>query len=247
MVRLVAILILAAPALALANPGRPPELAESEQLIVVTSPEWPANHGTVMLLERSNRGKWQRVLPAAPVMLGRKGMAWGIGLLKEPSRKREGDGCSPAGVFELECVYGGSGAQPIENFPYRQLSDAMEGIDDPKSRFYNRLVDTREVKARDWTHSEKVRASNPMFRWCVAVKHNWQQRPGFGSCIYLHIWKQAGVPTSGCTAMSAETLEPLVHWLDARKRPLLVQVPASELSKLGLPPGVLKLGRPPES
>lgn len=86
----------------------------------------------------------------------------------------------------------------------------MEGIDDPRSQFYNRLVDSRAVKRRDWSHSEKVRRSNPMFRWCIEVKHNWQQRPGYGSCIYLHIWKAPGVPTSGCTAMSEAALTRIV-------------------------------------
>ena len=167
-------------------------VARSNQMIVVTSRGWSADHGTLVLLERSSDGKWRRASREAPVMLGRNGLAWGVGLLKRSPTKREGDGCSPAGIFELACVYGGTGTQPLQRFPYQSLSDTMEGIDDPKSRFYNRLVDTRELKTRDWSHSEKVSASNPMFRWCVAVKHNWQQRPGFGSCIYLHIWKRAG-------------------------------------------------------
>jgi L,D-peptidoglycan transpeptidase YkuD (ErfK/YbiS/YcfS/YnhG family) len=180
-------------------------------------------------------------------MLGRNGFAWGLGLHTHPATKQEGDGCSPAGLFELESVYGGTGTHPLERFPYRALTNSMEGIDDPKSRFYNRLVDTRKVKSRDWNHSEKVSASNPMFRWCVAVKHNWKQRPGAGSCIYLHIWKRPGVPTTGCTAMSAETLDRLVHSLDARKRPLLLQLPENELSKVALPTDLLALARPADS
>jgi D-alanyl-D-alanine dipeptidase len=158
-------------------------VSRSNQLIVVTSRGWSADHGTLVLLERSSDGKWRRASREAPVMLGRNGLAWGVGLSKHPPTKREGDGCSPARMFELACVYGGTGTQPLQRFPYEALSDTMEGIDDPKSRFYNRLVDTRELRARDWSHSENVSASNSMFRWCVAVKHNWQQRPGFGSCI----------------------------------------------------------------
>jgi len=93
-------------------------------------------------------------------------------------------------------------------------------------------VNPREVATRDWTHSEKVDADDPMFRWCVEVKHNWGQRPGYGSCIYLHIWKRPGLPTSGCTAMNSETMERIVHWLDVAKHPLLVQMTRAAFERL---------------
>jgi D-alanyl-D-alanine dipeptidase len=113
----------------------------------------------------------------------------------------------------------------------------MEGVDDPRSHLYNRLVDAPNVAHRDWKSSERVRPTNPMFRWCVEVRHNWEQRPGLGSCIYLHIWKAPGVATSGCTAMAEHDLARIVRWVDARKRPLLVQLPDAESNELrGLVP-----------
>ena len=207
-------------------------IERSRQLIVVTAPNWQANHGTLALFERAAGGAWQRVAPDVPVMLGRNGLAWGVGLHSERATKREGDGRAPAGVFELARLYGRDAKSPAPRFPYRQLTETTEGIDDSNSRHYNRLVDGSQVRERDWTRSEKVRASNPLFRWLVEVKHNWEQRPDFGSCIYLHIWKAPGVATSGCTAMERAALERLVGWLDARKRPLLVQLPRSEYRKL---------------
>ena len=230
-------------------------IARSRQLIVVTASEWADDHGTLALYERTAADRpWQRLGPDVPVMLGRNGLAWGVGL-HPPSQeatarqappsdarsrpavaaKREGDGRAPAGVFELERVYGGAGAGPLRKFPYREISgDVLECVDDPQSRFYNRLVEPAQVpeRERDWSRTETVRAANPMFRWLVEVKHNWEQRPGDGSCIWLHIWKAPGAPTSGCTAMDANALERLVHWLDARKRPLLVQMPRAELRRL---------------
>jgi L,D-peptidoglycan transpeptidase YkuD (ErfK/YbiS/YcfS/YnhG family) len=206
-------------------------VAGSRQLIVIVAPTWDANHGKLGLLERADGGAWQRRSGDVPVMLGRNGLAWGVGLHPQAATKREGDGRSPAGVFELEQIHGRDARAPSSRFPYRQLRAGMEGIDDPQSRYYNRLVDPAQVRVRDWAHSEKVRPSNPMFRWCVEVAHNWAQRPGLGSCIYLHIWKAPGVPTSGCTAMSEADMARLVRWLDARKRPLLVQMPEAELRR----------------
>ena len=214
------------------SPAAEPEIdamvARSDQLVVVTARDWRESRGTVALYERTANRSWRRVSPDLPVMLGRNGLGWGAGMHAQRATKREGDGRSPAGVFELERIYGRDAVPPSSNFPYRQLSSTMEGIDDSNSRYYNRVVDAAQVRDRDWTSSEKVRPSNPMFRWCVEVRHNWQQRPGLGSCIYLHIWKAPGVPTRGCTAMSEAALERLVRWLDARKRPLLVQLPDAE-------------------
>ena len=207
-------------------------LGASTQLIVVTARDWSQNRGTLALYERTADRTWRRVAADVPVMLGRNGLAWGVGLHTQLPTKREGDGRSPAGVFALERIYGRDPRAPSSHFPYRQLSATMEGIDDPRSRYYNRLVDAAQVRDRDWTSSEKVRPANPMFRWCVEVRHNWQQRPGLGSCIYLHIWKAPGVPTSGCTAMSEDALARVVRWLDARQRPLLVQLPEPELRAL---------------
>ena len=218
------------------QPGVEAAIAQSRQMIVVTTSDWSADHGVLALYERTTtEGAWQRVSAQLPVTLARNGLAWGIGLHACIPTKCEGDERSPAGVFQLEKIYGWEREPPSSHFPYQPLSETMEGIDDPQSRFYNRLVDSREVKKPDWTHSEKVlRASNPMFRWCVMVKHNWEQRPGYGSCIYLHIWQAPGIPTSGCTAMGAATLDRIVHWLDAHKRPLLVQLPRTEFRRAGL-------------
>jgi L,D-peptidoglycan transpeptidase YkuD (ErfK/YbiS/YcfS/YnhG family) len=205
-------------------------LARSEQLIVVTAPDWSSNRAVLALFERAADARWTKVSPDVPVMLGRNGLAWGVGLHRQSATKREGDGRSPAGVFELERIYGRDRQAPSSQFAYQQLSATMEGIDDPQSRYYNRLVDAARVRDRDWKSSERVRPANPMFRWCVEVRHNWQQRAALGSCIYLHIWKAPGVPTSGCTAMSKAALDRVVRWLDARKRPLLVQLPEAELA-----------------
>ena len=61
-----------------------------------------------------------------------------------------------------------------------------------------------------------------------------------GSCIFLHIWKNADAPTAGCTAMDRSNLETLVAWLDPTKKPYLVQFPESqyEVKKSVEPPEV---------
>jgi D-alanyl-D-alanine dipeptidase len=214
------------------------ELARARQLIVVQTDEWKSIHGECELFERSGNTHWSHPFDRFKVVVGRSGLAWGIGLhgtASDAARlKHEGDGCSPAGVFSIECIYGFAPASLAHElrFPYSELTEQFEGIHDPKSRYYNRLVNTSRVQKKDWSSSEKVRLTNESFRWCINVKHNWKPYPGFGSCIYLHIWRGENVPTVGCTAMSQPSIEKLVRWLDAAKSPLLVQLPREEYSRL---------------
>ncbi|MBA2586086.1 MAG: hypothetical protein H0U99_06335 [Chthoniobacterales bacterium] len=213
-----------------------PALAECDQLVVATAADWNATNASVALYERSAGGRWQKSGKAFSAMLGRNGLAWGIGLHgswpSSAAPKREGDNRSPAGVFAFEKIYSRGATRQNFHFPFSELSETFEGVDDSASRRYNRLFDSAQISERDWDSSEKIRGTNPLFRWLVDVKHNWEQFPGYGSCIYLHVWRGPGRPTSGCTAMAPESLERVVRWLDATKQPLLGQLPAAEYDRL---------------
>ena len=76
---------------------------KAKQLIVVTSENWDADSGRLQAYERVH-GQWQAHGEAFNVALGRSGSAWGEGLLPAPAegpQKQEGDGRSPAGVFDI--------------------------------------------------------------------------------------------------------------------------------------------------
>jgi L,D-peptidoglycan transpeptidase YkuD (ErfK/YbiS/YcfS/YnhG family) len=111
------------------------------------------------------------------------------------------------------------------HFPYQQITAATEAVYDPKSRYYNRVVDRGTVDRVDWASAEQMLRPDGLYRWVVVVEHNWNSHPGFGSCIFLHLWLGEGIPTIGCTAMSLKDLKFLVCSLDANKHPLLVQLP----------------------
>lgn len=216
-----------------------PDLDRARQLLVVTAPDWGSLSGKMRRFERGSPAtKWSEVGAAFDVVLGRSGLAWGVGLRETPEGngpvKREGDGRAPAGVFPLIEAFGFARAEDakLTRFPYRPLTDDIEGIDDPESQYYNRLVDTRVVATKDWKSSERMRRSGDVYRWGVVVGHNWSQRPGAGSCIFLHVWEGAGVPTSGCTAMPEEQIIKVIRWLDRMKNPIVVQLPEAEYQRL---------------
>lgn len=216
-----------------------PELEQCRQLLVVSAAHWNAVSAEIRCFERQDaRSRWTEVLPPSEAVLGRNGVGWGIGLHGTNPRgealKREGDGKAPAGVFRLMEAFGFAPAEEakLTRFPYRPLTDDIEGIDDPGSRHYNRLVDARSVGAKDWRSSEQMRRTGEVYRWGVVVGHNWKQVPGAGSCIFLHVWEGAGEGTSGCTAMPEEQMLKVIRWLDQTKNPLLVQLPQAEYRRV---------------
>lgn len=141
-------------------------------------------------------------------------------------RKKEGDGRSPAGLFPLTFVFGNADAKVGPTFPFRKIEEFTECVDDPTSSFYNRVVDRMKVGNFDWKSSEKMSEIVPEYDLGVFVGYNsYPVTRGAGSCIFLHIWKDADSPTAGCTAMARTDLERVVGWLSKSKNPYLVQVP----------------------
>jgi D-alanyl-D-alanine dipeptidase len=221
-------------------------LSGSRQLILVTTPEWGSVRGTLRRFERKGaRAKWTQVGEAFEIVVGRSGLGWGDGVVESngagPSRredegpsKREGDGRAPAGVFPLTRAFGFAGAGKASwlRVPYTPLTPQVECVDDTASSHYNRVVDRSAVKAVDWKSSERMREVEG-YRWGVVVAHNARAVPGRGSCIFLHVWAGPEKGTAGCTAMEQTNLEALLRWLDAKKSPILVQLPRSEYARLG--------------
>jgi D-alanyl-D-alanine dipeptidase len=217
-----------------------PVLSECNQLIVVVTKDWNAVPGKMILYQRNDKdGAWGKIGKSFPVVVGRNGLGWGRGLNPPANRpgpvKHEGDGKSPAGIFRLSSAFGL--AEPARmnslRLPYVQLTATIECVDDVKSTNYNSIVDRGKFTAPDWNSSEKMRDVGAQYRLGVVVDHNISPREnGGGSCIFLHIWKDARTGTSGCTAMSPEKIESLLSWLDPSAHPALVQLPESEYKKL---------------
>jgi L,D-peptidoglycan transpeptidase YkuD (ErfK/YbiS/YcfS/YnhG family) len=219
-----------------------PELREARQLILVVTPAWESVRAELARFERDPAGgSWRAVSKPIPTVVGRNGLAWGIGFHSpEPPglrTKQEGDGKAPAGAFALVEVFGYATAAEagIRKFPYRALTPATEGVDDPKSRFYNRIVERAPGAPKDWDSAEQMRRDDELYRWGVVVGHNLKPFAGAGSCIFLHLWEAPDKGTAGCTAMTAERMEELVRWLDEAKKPVLVQLPREEYERLKLP------------
>ena len=78
---------------------------------MVLAPNWSSTTGILRAFERaSTTGDWKMRRNASPVVLGKKGLGWGRGLLEGKNdtgpQKVEGDHRVPAGIFLLGPAFG---------------------------------------------------------------------------------------------------------------------------------------------
>ena len=201
--------------------------SSSLQTVVVTTKDWNAVQGKAQLFERkTTKSAWKAVGKSFPVVVGRSGLAWSNEARMKAEthpHKKEGDGKAPAGILMLTSVF--AAKEQKVNLPFTKLAESTECVDDVKSSHYNKIVDKFQVGNYDWKSSEKMLEVGEQYELGVFVGHNSQREKGGGSCIFLHIWKDANSGTAGCTAMERANIEKIATWLDAKKNPFLIQLP----------------------
>lgn len=216
-------------------------LAGSRQLVVVVAENFNDHQARLRRFERSGDGPWEPVGDDVAVTLGKNGLAWGRGLhgaaLDDGPVKVEGDGRSPAGVF----TFGTAFAYSPENLwtspklPLHRVTDRTVCVETITSASYNRIVDEDTVAAPDWSSPDRMLRPDGLYRYGLMVDHNAPDtRPGAGSCIFFHLWRRPGAPTVGCTAMNEPAILVILSWIDAAKKPLLVQLPRPDLERLAM-------------
>lgn len=205
--------------------------SNANQMIVVTSADWNNVRGTLRRFERSGED-WQQVGNAEPVMLGRSGIAWGMGLHPAQSdgpQKREGDGRNPAGVFAIGPAFGYS-ATAETSLNYLPMQATSWCMDVPASPLYNQIVDSRNVGEQAVEgSSERMRLDlqtkgDDRYKLGFVIQHNPQNVRGMGSCIFAHLWGNPDKTTAGCTAMNELVMREALAWLKPAARPVFVQL-----------------------
>ena len=208
------------------------------QLVLVTTADWDSSHGTLRTFARTGQS-WEAVGADVPVVIGRAGAAWGIGLhAPQPGpRKREGDGRSPAGAFAVGAAFGYADSASTA-LPYEPMDANDWCIDVSASPLYNRIVDVGEVGVDAIAGStEPMRRDlhangDQRYKAGFVLQHNAGNEPDAGSCIFAHVWKSADSPTAGCTAMAEPALRRLLAWLRPDAHPVFVLLPLPEYERL---------------
>lgn len=205
-------------------------LQNNNQIIFVKANSDSTIQATMFLYERKNQHKQWHLKDSFNVVIGKNGLGRdatsSINLNNINPIKHEGDGKSPAGVFPLGPVFSYHSIKHL-HMPFVQVDTNFYCVDDMNSNYYNTLI-KQDTAQHNFNSFEYMKRNDELYEYGVWVNYNSSPvKSGNGSCIFLHIWRNENSGTAGCTAMTKEHILELIHWLNKKKNPVLLQI-ASE-------------------
>ncbi len=197
---------------------------------MVIAPSWNSSKAELEGYQRVADNTWRREFGPVPVLLGKRGVAWGIGILgqgQEGLQKHERDWRSPAGIFKIGKLYTYDRILPSGiQYPFTTITARDVWISNPKSPDYNRHLTVDLANPPSWYRQERMRLGDPAHRYMLEIRHNTDAPvPGAGSAIFFHIRRGPNIPTSGCTVLAEKDLLGLLRWLRAQDSPCYVLLP----------------------
>ena len=114
------------------------------------------------------------------------------------SKKKEGDKCTPKGVFSLGKLYYRADRvkKPTTKISTKIIKKNMGWCDDVTSKFYN-----KEMKINKNIKHEKLYRNDHVYDYLIVINYNTKKiKLGKGSAIFLHLTKNYK-KTLGCVAV----------------------------------------------
>lgn len=130
--------------------------------------------------------------------------ALGKGGVIEASAKREGDGCTPVGLWPMRKVLyrADRGPKPATRLPIAAIARNDGWCDAPGDRNYN-----KPVRLPYPVSAEKMWREDELYDLVVVLGYNDAPvRSGRGSAIFLHCARPKFTPTAGCVAIAKPEL-----------------------------------------
>ena len=119
------------------------------------------------------------------------------------SKKKEGDNCTPKGVFKIGKVYYRSDRvrKPETNLKTKTITKNMGWCDDPCNKNYN-----KEIVLNEKNKGEKFFRKDNAYDILIVIEYNTKKIRKFkGSAIFIHLTKNYR-PTEGCIALKKNDL-----------------------------------------
>ncbi|NLA88226.1 MAG: L,D-transpeptidase family protein [Clostridiales bacterium] len=128
--------------------------------------------------------------------------------------KKEGDGCTPAGLFRLVHAFGVK-EKPYTKAAYISFTENSYWVVDALSCYNNTWFEGRQNDG--WSSAERLADYPREYAYAVIIEYNTAERtPGRGSAVFLHCGNR---PTAGCVAIPEPALLNILKWLDPDKSP----------------------------
>jgi L,D-peptidoglycan transpeptidase YkuD (ErfK/YbiS/YcfS/YnhG family) len=197
------------------------KISDSSQVLLVTN-DCPSSVSVKITILEKNDRKWTKVRAPMKGVIGKNGFA-------KYNEKREGDGCTPSGVFSLQRTFG-YGDSIRSKMPYRQILSDDLWIDDSNAADYNRLVKKAETRALSF---EIMKRDDNLYKYGIIIEYNTDPViKGRGSAIFIHIWRGENVPTAGCVAVSEKNMIKILEILNPKAKPLIIMGTENQIERL---------------
>ena len=131
------------------------------------------------------------------------------------SKKKEGDKCTPRGVFSLGKLYYRADRveKPISKIKTKIIKKNMGWCDDITSKFYN-----KEIKINKKIKYEKLFRKDNSYDYLIVINYNTINiKSKKGSAIFIHVTKNYK-KTEGCVAVTKNNLLIILKLIDKKTK-----------------------------
>ena len=130
--------------------------------------------------------------------------------------KKEGDGCTPIGIFSIGPLFIRlDRIKKIQTkIKYKPILPNMAWEDNPKSKNYNKLIFLKKRNSQ-----EKLFRKDKLYDLILIIKYNTKKIiKNKGSAIFLHIAKKKYIGTQGCIAISKKSFLEILKKLNPKEK-----------------------------
>jgi L,D-peptidoglycan transpeptidase YkuD (ErfK/YbiS/YcfS/YnhG family) len=184
---------------------------------VVTANRTAGHHARVTLWAL-DQGRWTKRLTTRDGRIG-------YGGLSRPAQRRQGDGTTPIGTFDLTFAFGTHPRRAGWDLAYHRIRNGDYWVGDNASRYYNRLRNKAAGGFRWWLPasdndaSERLQAYRSQYEYAVATSFNAGQVRHRGFAIFLHVNGRGA--TAGCVSAPRSFLQRLLRRLAPQRHPVI--------------------------
>ena len=122
----------------------------------------------------------------------------------------EGDKKTPVGTYNLTTPFGIKD-DPGAQMPYTKVTKYHYWCGASSSKYYNQLVDEREVSRKHTSSDEYLISYTGVYNYCMFIDYNAAGVAHKGSCIFLHCTGKNSY-TAGCVAVPEEVMKRIIKW-----------------------------------
>ena len=131
-------------------------------------------------------------------------------------QKKEGDGCTPSGIFQItDIFYRHDKIKNLSsNFKLKKISPLDGWCDDPKHKKYNTKIEFPFAYS-----AEKLFRQDDIYDIICITNHNQNPIiPGAGSAIFIHIAHDNYSTTNGCIALKKDDLKEILLTINKKTK-----------------------------